>query len=188
MGIVFKRIFNGGVQARPFKAHKRYEVTNVNHSSSFEISILRGVSDNGILTEVSTSVANQIGVGTFLTSSGGVTRELNSIPQPIVWNSINSTFFKRRRDIRLYDTASVISIPQNKFGENIKPGSVYVTDNSNYPSSSIKLHDQKITDEYGILVANELTGSTYINTVDTLVYLDFESDTSDKSNYVNRIM
>jgi len=65
MGIVFKKIFNGGVQSRPFKAHKRYEVTNVNHSSSFEISILRGISDNGILTEVSTSVSNEIGVDTF---------------------------------------------------------------------------------------------------------------------------
>jgi hypothetical protein len=189
MGIVFKRIFNGGVQSRPFKAHKRYEVTEINHSSSFEISILRGISDNGILTEVSTSVDNQIGVGTFLTSSGGVTRELNSIPQTIIWNSINSTFFKRRSDIKLYDTASVVSIPQNKFGENIKPGSVYVMDNSRGTlSGSIYLSDQKVTDEYGLLIANEQTSSTFINPSNTLVYLDFEKDTSDKSNYVNRIV
>lgn len=188
MGIVFKKIFNGGVQARPFKAHKRYEVTNVNHSSSFEISILRGISDNGILTEVSTSVSGEIGVDTFLTSSGGATDELNRIPQPIVWNAINSTFFKRRSDIHLYDTASVVSIPQNKFGNGIKPGSVFVTDNSHYPSSSIHLYDQKVDDEYGLLIASEQTGSTYIKPSDTLVYLDFESDTSDKSNYQNRIM
>ena len=188
MGIVFKKIFNGGVQSRPFKAHKRYEVTNVNHSSSFEISVLRGISDNGILTEVSTSVSGEIGVDTFLTSSGGVTDELNSIPQYIIWNSINSTFFKRRSDLELYDTASVVSIPQNKFGNGIKPGSVYVTDNSHFPSASIHLYDQKVDDEYGLLVANEQTGSTYINPSDTLVYLDFESDTSDKSNYQNRII
>ena len=188
MGIVFKRIFNGGVQARPFKAHKRYEVTDVNYSSSFEISILRGISDNGILTEVSTSVDGAIGVDTFLTSSGAMTRELNSIPQPIVWNSINSTFFKRRSDIKLYDTASVISIPQNKFGEYIKPGSVTISDNSNYPASTITLYDQKVNDEYGVLIANEQTGSTYIKSTDTLVYLDFESSISDKSNYVNRTL
>jgi hypothetical protein len=188
MGIVFKKIFNGGVQARPFKAHKRYEVTNVNHSSSFEISVLRGISDNGILTEVSTSVDNQIGVDTFLTSSHGVTNELNSIPQKIIWNSINSTFFKRRNDITLYDTASVVSIPQNKFGNGIKPGSVSITDNSHYPSASIHLYDQKVDDEYGLLIASEQTGSEYIKPSDTLVYLDFESDTSDKSNFVNRIM
>ena len=188
MGIVFKKIFNGGVQSRPFKAHKRYEVTNVNHSSSFEISVLRGISDNGVLTEVSTSVSGEIGVDTFLTSSGGVTRELNSIPQYIIWNSINSTFFKRRSDLELYDTASVVSIPQNKFGNGIKTGSVYVTDNSHFPSASIYLHDQKVDDEYGLLIANEQTGSTYIKPSDTLVYLDFESDTSDKSNYQNRII
>ena len=188
MGIVYKKIFNGGVQARPFKAHKRYEVTNVNHSSSFEISILRGISDNGILTEVSTSVDGAIAVDTILTSSGGVTNELNSIPQKVVWNSINSTFFKRRSDIKLYDTASVVSIPQNKFGDSIKPGSVVVVDNSHYPSSSIHLYDQKVTDEYGYLIAAEQTGSTYINSSDSLVYLDFESDTSDKSNFSNRII
>ena len=186
--MVFKRIFNEGIVRRPYKAHKRYEVTNVNHSSSFEISVLRGISDNGVLTEVSTSVSGEIGVDTFLTSSGGVTRELNSIPQYIIWNSINSTFFKRRSDLELYDTASVVSIPQNKFGNGIKPGSVYVTDNSHFPSASIYLHDQKVDDEYGLLIANEQTGSTYIKPSDTLVYLDFESDTSDKSNYQNRII
>ena len=68
MGITLKRIFNGGIQRRPFKAFKRYEVTNANYSSSFEISVLRGISDNGILTEVSTSVNGEIAVDTFLTS------------------------------------------------------------------------------------------------------------------------
>jgi hypothetical protein len=188
MGIALKKIFNGGIQRRPFKAHKRYEVTNVNHSSSFEISVLRGISDNGTLTEVSTSVSGEIGVDTFLTSSHGVTDELNSIPQYIVWNSINSTFFKRRTDIKLYDTASIVSIPQNKFGDGIKPGSISIIDNSNYPASAIRLYDQKVDDEYGLLIASEQTGSSYIKSTDTLVYLDFESDTSDKSNFVNRIV
>jgi hypothetical protein len=188
MGIVFKKIFNGGVQARPFKAHKRYEVTNVNHSSSFEISILRGISDNGILTEVSTSVSGEIGVDTFLTSSGGVTTELNSIPQKIVWNSINSTFFKRRTDIRLYDTASVVSIPQNKFGENINPKSVVVIDNSDYSDSTIYLHDQKVTDEYGLLIANELTASTYIKSSDVVLNLALDGELKDYSSYNNRVI
>ena len=188
MGIVFKKIFNGGVQARPFKAHKRYEVTNVNHSSSFEISILRGVSDNGILTEVSTSVNNEIGVDTFLTSSGGVTTELNSIPQKVVWNSINSTFFKRRNDVRLYDTASVVSIPQNKFGNGIKPKSISVTDDSNYPSSTIHINDRKISDEYGILIANELTSSTFIKSSDVVLNLSLDGFFKDYSSYDNRLI
>ena len=184
MGIVFKRIFNGGIQQRPFKAHKRYEVTDVNYSSSFEISILRGVSDNGILTQVSTSANNQIVVDPLIiTGSGALTNELNNIPQTIVWNSINSTFFKRRSDIRLYETASVVSIPQNKFGDGIKPGSVSVLDNSNYPLTLISLSDLKIDDDYGLLVANELTSSTYMNSGDVLLYLDFDGSVVDRSFY-----
>lgn len=188
MGIVFKRIFNGGVQSRPFKAHKRYEVTNVNHSSSFEISVLRGISDNGILTEVSTSVDNSIGVDTFLTSSGGVTDELNSIPQKVVWNSVNSTFFKRRNDIRLYDTASVVSIPQNKFGNGIKPKSVTISDNSDYSDSTINIQDTKVTDEYGLLIANELTSSTFIKSSNTILNLSLDGIFKDYSSYDNRLI
>lgn len=184
MGIVFKRIFNGGIQQRPFKAHKRYEITDVNYSSSFEISILRGISDNGILTHVSTSANNKIVVDpTIITGSGALTNELNNIPQTIVWNSINSIFFKRRNDIRLYETASVISIPQNKFGDGIKPGSINGFDNSNFPSSSISISDLKIDDEYGLLVANELTSSTYLNSGDVLLYLDFDGSVVDRSFY-----
>ena len=189
MGMVFKRIFNGGLQERPFKAHKRYEVTDVNYSSSFEISILRGVSDNGILTEVSTSVSGAIDTDpTIITGSGATTSELNNIPQTIVWNSINSTFFKRTNRI-LYDTASIVSIPQNKFGDGIKPGSVRISDDSNYPFDTINLSDQKIDDDYGILVINELTSSVFINESDTLVKFTFDNgDISDSSNYENEII
>ena len=162
-------------------------IYKLNHSSSFEISVLRGISDNGILMEMSTSVDGAIAVDMFLTSSGGVTDELNSIPQKIVWNSVNSTFFKHRNDIRLYDTASVVSIPQNKFGNGIKPGSITISDNS-HDSNTIHLFDKKVDDEYGLLIASEQTGSVGIKSSDTVVYLDFENDTSDKSNFVNRIM
>jgi len=188
MGIALKKIFNGGIQRRPFKAHKRYEVTNVNHSSSFEISVLRGISDNGTLTEMSTSVDGSVGVDTFLTSSGGVTSELNDIPQKVVWNSINSIFFKRRNDIRLYDTASVVSIPQNKFGNGIKPKSVTISDNSDYPDSTINIHDTKVSDEYGLLVLNELTSSTFIKSSNTILNLSLDGVFKDYSSYDNRLI
>lgn len=184
MGIVFKRIFNEGIVSRPFKAHKRYEVTGVNYSSSFEMSILRGVSDNGVLTEVSTSVNNEIGVDTFITSAGGASTQLKNIPQTIIWNSINSTFFKRRRDITLYDTASIFSIPQNKFGDFIKPKSVKVTDNSD--STAIDLFDEKVTEEYGLLVASEQTASTFI-TSESILHLPFENSITDESKYKHEL-
>ena len=185
MGIVFKRIFNEGIVNRPFKAHKRYEVTNVNYSSSFEMSILRGVSDNGVLTEVSTSVNNNIGVDTFITSSGAASAELQSVPQTIIWNSINSTFFKRRSDITLFETASIFSIPQNKFGDYIKPKSVTISDNS-HDSNTIHLFDEKVDDEYGLLVATEQTASTFVTT-GSLLHLPFENKIIDKSVYNHSI-
>lgn len=187
MGMVFKRIFNEGVQERPFTAHKRYEVTNVNHSSSFEISVLRGISDNNTLTEVSTSVSGDIGLATFLTSSGGVTNELNSIPQEINWHSINSTFFKRRNDIRLYDTASIVSIPQNKFGDRIKNKSVTISDNSDYPNPTITLFDQKVNSEYGLIVANELTSSIYVNSGKLVLDLKLDGVFKDYSGRDNSL-
>ena len=55
MSKVFKRIFNEGITKYPYTAYKKYEVTDVNHSSSFEISIFRGISPNGTHIEVSQS-------------------------------------------------------------------------------------------------------------------------------------
>lgn len=185
MGIALKRIFNGGIQRRPFKAFKRYEVTDVNYSSSFEISVLRGISDNNILTEVSTSVDGEIAVDTFLTSSGGCTDELNKRPQKIIWNGINSTFFKRRNDIRLFDTASIVSIPQNKFGDAIKPKSVVGFDNSH--NSTVRFSDKKKTHEYGLLIANELTSSTFIKSADVILDLKLDGRLRDESGFDNII-
>ena len=94
MANTFKKIFQEGIQRRTFKAHKRYEVTDVNHSSSFEISILRGISPNGLLTEVSKSVLGEnVFDPNLLTGSRAASSELNDIPQPIVWRSLNSSFF-----------------------------------------------------------------------------------------------
>ena len=55
MSKVFKRIFNQGITKYPYTAYKKYEVTDINHSSSFEISVFRAISPNGIHTEVSQS-------------------------------------------------------------------------------------------------------------------------------------
>lgn len=194
MGIVYKRIFNGGIQQRPFKAHKRYEVTNVNHSSSFEISILRGVTDYGVLTEVSTSVNGAIAVDpTISTGLGAVTSELNSIPQKVVWNSINSHFFKGTNR-KLYDTASIISIPQNKFGDWIKPGSFYATCSSAETSASY-MYDVKVDYDYGIIVDPNVSTTTMPHRSDTILRLSFDDkkinsswkNTTDDSTYDNII-
>ena len=83
-----------------------------------------------------------------------------------------------------------MSIPVNKFGDGIKPGSVFILDNSNYPSASITLYDQKMDDSYGVLIANELTSSVKINQSDVVLKLSFDNTNRvlDSSNFQNEII
>lgn len=188
MSIVFKKIFQEGLQRRPFKAHKRYEVTDVNYSSSFGIQVLRAINPNGTKVEISSSVSGSIAVDPnthFNTNAWG---SMTQVSQEVLWGSLNQIFFQES-DKYLYDTASVMSIPINKFGDGIKPGSVFITDNSNYPSASIKLVDQKVDDSYGLLIASELTSSVKINESNTILKFSFNSGrVSDSSNFQNEII
>jgi len=188
MSIVFKQIFQEGLQRRPFKAHKRYEVTNVNYSSSFGIQVLRAINPNGTKVEISSSVNGSIAVDPnthFNTNAWG---SMIGVSQEVLWGSLNQVFFQDS-DKTLYDTASVMSIPVNKFGDGIKPGSVFITDNSHYPSASIKLVDEQMDDSYGLLIANELTSSVKINQSNIILKLSFDSTrVVDSSNFQNEII
>ena len=189
MSIVFKKIFQEGLQRRPFKAHKRYEVTNVNYSSSFGIQVLRAINPNNTKVEISSSVNGSIVVDPnthFNTNAWG---SMTQVSQEVLWSSLNQVFFQES-DKTLYDTASVMSIPVNKFGDGIKPGSVFITDNSHYPSASIKLYDQSMDDSYGLLIANELTSSVKINQSDVVLKLSFDNTKRvlDSSNFQNEII
>lgn len=192
MGMVFKKIFREGIQQRPFKAHKRYEVTDVNYSSSFEISILRAISDNGVLLEVSSSTNGVNGPDPrIISGAGAASFELNHIPQQVVWHSVNSTFFKNSGR-HLFETASIVSIPQNKFGEGIKPGSVYMTCSSAATSASY-LHDIEVNDEYGVLVDPNVTISNFPEPGYNILKIGFDTVkkglawklTKDESTYDN---
>jgi hypothetical protein len=189
MSIVFKQIFQEGLQRRPFKAHKRYEVTNVNYSSSFEIQVLRAINPNGTKVEISSSVNGTIGIDPnthFNTNAWG---SMIGVSQEVLWGSLNQIFFLDL-DKTLHDTASVMSIPVNKFGDGIKPGSVFIEDYSQYPSASINLVDQSMDDSYGLLIANELTSSVKVNQSDIILKLSFDNTKRvlDSSNFQNEII
>jgi len=185
MANVFKRIFTQGVTAYPYKAHKNYEVTDVNYSSSFEISILRGVSNNGVLTEVSTSKHQGVTYDTSLiTGSGAISRELNKIPQEIVWSGVNSTHFKNS-DRLLHPTASIVSIPYYKMGAGIKPNSVTITDNS-HDATTLTLSESKHTDEFGYLYDDDIDHTSFVSDKYSKLYLGFQNGTKNKKwNYTN---
>lgn len=179
MANVFKRIFNEGITSYPYKAHKNYEVTDVNYSSSFEISILRGVSNNGVLTEISTSKHQGVTYDTnLITGSGAISTELNKIPQQVVWSSLNSIYFKNTSRT-LHPTASIVSIPQNKFGNGIKPNSVTVTDNS-HDYATLTLTESKVTEEYGVLYDDDIDHTTFVDDKYSKLYLGFQNGTYGK--------
>lgn len=189
MSIVFKKIFQEGLQRRPFKAHKRYEVTNSNYSSSFGIQVLRAINPNDTKVEISSSVSGSIAVDPYTHFNTNAWGSMVQVSQEVLWSSLNQVFFQES-DKTLYDTASVMSIPVNKFGDGIKPGSVFILDNSHYPSASIKLYDQSMDDSYGLLIANELTSSVKINQSDVVLKLSFDNTTRvvDSSNFQNEII
>ena len=183
MAQVFKRIFNQGITKYPYTAYKKYEVTDINHSSSFEISVFRGISPNGIHTEVSESKHQGIQFDSdLLTQSRAVVPVMNKIPQKVMWSSIDSSCFKGGHGGHLlHPTASIISIPQNKFGLGIKPGSVTITDHSKAAASaSLFLSESKHTNECGIIHDTVIDHTKFVDKKHLQFYLGFQDGTFNK--------
>ena len=183
MSKVFKRIFNQGITKYPYTAYKKYEVTDINHSSSFEISVFRGISPNGIHTEVSESKHQGIQFDSdLLTQSRAVVPVMNKIPQKVMWSSIDSSCFKGGHGGHLlHPTASIISIPQNKFGLGIKPGSVTITDHSKAAASaSLFLSESKHTNECGIIHDTVIDHTKFVDKKHLQFYLGFQDGTFNK--------
>ena len=183
MSKVFKRIFNQGITKYPYTAYKKYEVTDINHSSSFEISVFRGLSPNGIHTEVSESKHQGIQFDSdLLTQSRAVVPVMNKIPQKIMWSSIDASCFKGGHGGHLlHPTASIISIPQNKFGLGIKPGSVTITDHSKAAASaSLFLSESKHTNECGIIHDTVIDHTKFVPKEKLQFYLGFQDGTFNK--------
>ena len=183
MAQVLKRIFNQGITDYPYTAYKSYEVTDTNYSSSFEISIFRGISPNGVHVEVSQSKHQGIEYdNTILTGSGATTKELNKIPQKIIWSTIDQSCFKGGHGGHLlHPTASIISIPQNKFGLGIKPGSVVITDHSKLTgSASLFLSESKHTSECGYVYDSIIDNTNFVPKENLQFYLGFQDGTINK--------
>ena len=175
MAKVFKRIFNQGITKRPYKAHKRYEVTDVNYSSSFEISTFRAISPFNTKLEVSKSKHQGIEYdNTILTGSGAISRDLNKVPQKIMWSTLNNLCFKDYGDKHLYSTASIVSIPQNKFGLGIKPESVTISDFSRAAgSASLHLSESKSDNNCGVLYDTAIDHTKFVDDRYLKFYLGF---------------
>lgn len=144
---VYKKINEVFSQEKKFVAHKRYEVTDSNHYTSFGISTLRAIRPHisGGIEFTSTDLTQSS------TYDG-----LSDVYQKTMWVSLDRLFTTDWR-LKLYDTASVLSIPVYRFGFEIKPTSVNIT---NYYGSTTNYRyytDQKVDDEWGTIVSSSAT-------------------------------
>lgn len=145
--IAFKRINQLFSQERKFITHKRYEVTDSNHYTSFGVTTLRAIQPHisGGIEFTSTDLTQSS------TYDG-----LNDVYQKTLWRSLKILFASDSR-LTLHSTASVLSIPAYRYGFEIKPKSIDIT---NYYGSATNYKyytDEKVEDEWGTIVSSSAT-------------------------------
>ena len=148
ISIGFKRIDQLFSQERKFITHKSYEVTDSNHYTSFGVSTLRAIKPavSGAFEFTSTDLTQSS------TYDG-----LSGVYQKSLWKSLNQVYFADDSRIKLYDTASVLSIPVYRYGFEIKPSSVNITNYSGSTTNYRYYTDVKVEDEWGTIVSSSAT-------------------------------
>jgi hypothetical protein len=182
MAEALKPINGGGLQLYPFNSFKRWVVTGVNYRSDYyQISILKGISPlYNEKVPLSSSLNNElVADSTQLdNSNSGNTTFLSLKEQKIVWSGLNQMFFKHRvnNERDLYTSASIFSIPQNRLGDGVKPGSFSVIDKSE--PNEILISDRKIDEYHGYLYDEDLTinTSSYVPFGDLIGYWGFNDE------------
>jgi hypothetical protein len=147
INVGFKSINQLFSQERKFITHKRYEVTDSNHYTSFGISTLRAIkpSVSGVFEFTSTDL-----------TQSSIYDGLSNVYQKSLWKSLNQVYFADDNRIKLYDTASVLSIPVYRYGFEIKPKSVNIT---NYYGSTTDYRyytDEKVDNDWGKIVSSSV--------------------------------
>ena len=129
---VFKKIDNSDISITPFQVNKSWTVYK-NSSTSSALPLTAIYSDTGILPSL----------GSELTYNDAA--NINGSLQSVTYFSLNHMFYKHKKDPMktygptdlnktpkfLFESASILSFPQVKVGEGIKPGSfTMITDNN----------------------------------------------------------
>ena len=214
MANAFKPINDGGFQRYPYNAHKQFVVTNSNYrDSAYQISILKGISPlHNQLIPVSKSIAGTVGHDTteLDNSNSNNTGPLAKVHQKVVWSAVNQAFYSTRgvMERNLFVSASIFSIPHNRLGDGIKPGSITITDRSPLlladiaeekpedATVTLTITDNKLDEYHGELIDSGLTTTSYTLQSDLLGYwgfnekvvdrtISFDNEIHDKSGYLN---
>lgn len=134
---VFKKISKSDISITPFRVYKEWEdITHLNYTSSYGIKIYQGVyPENSRYPKKILPISSSLAKSEPTTSDG--------IYRKVVYDGIKSYFYDEELDYyypknikkHLYESASIMSIPQIMFGEKIKEKSIAGVDSSNENSN-----------------------------------------------------
>ncbi len=182
---VFKRIDSQDKTITPFKVYKSWRYDNTSSLDNDNIDRLVAIKPNP-----ATYSGNKVTLDTWqrqLDSSSLLVNLANNKEASMIWYSLNHLYYKRAGrpyetfgyadpqaiERTIFNEASVISIPQKKFGETIKPGSVKLRfKNTQLNTITMSLYD----DGKGNLIDSALSASV----AGEIVYLGFNSSTYSK--------
>lgn len=189
MAQAYKPINGGGLQLYPFNAHKRWIVTDTNYRNDlFQYSIVKGISPlYKELVPLSQSV-NMVNVAddSQLDNTNSNNKPyLAKKEQKVIWSGLNQTFFKHRpnNERDLFASASVFSIPMNRLGDGILPGSVIIQDKSQSDLVEyVDIIDRKIDEMHGYLIDTSLNTSSYAPFGDLMGYWGFNDELIPRSS------
>lgn len=188
----FKSISNQDKSITPFKVYKSWRYEDTASIDSSNIDRIVAIKPNPRVFS-----GNKVTLDTWQReedSGSLLVNTANDKEASIYWYSLNHLYYKRAGqpyetfgysdpdaiERTLFDEASVISIPQRKFGEAIKPNSVKLKlQNTQLNSVSMSLID----DGYGNLVDTALSASIPGN----ILYLGFNSSTYAKNYFTDLI-
>lgn len=165
---IFKKISERDMTVEPFKVYKSWVFESTGSLSDYNIDRLAAIKPNflnytGKIVTVSSSQVNY-DTASYLKNLA------NQKEASIIWYSLNHLYYKNADnpydtfgnpdpyaiERTLFDEASVISVPQKRFGEKIKPGSVILQlQNDSLSTGLINLVD----DGNGNLIDTALSSS-----------------------------
>lgn len=178
MARALKPINEGGLQLQKYTAHKKWVITDNNYSDDYySISILKAiVPDYNELILVSSSVDTR-DITQLDNVSSSAAPELANIYQKIYWSSLNQYFYNSRGyNSQLFQSASIFSIPQNRFGDGVLPGSFKGNDYSIVSgsiSSSINFSDIRVTKTFGKIIDNDIDTEYFLSDLQNIGYWGF---------------
>jgi hypothetical protein len=178
---VFKKINDQDKTITPFKVHRSWSYTN---TASLEVDGIRRLA--AIKPNPAIYSGNKVTLDSWQTQAESASLLINTSldsEASMVWYSLNHLYYKRAGkpyetfgysdpaviERTIFDDASVISIPQVKFGESIQPGSVIL----NFVNSVTNTSMSFVDDGKGNLIDTSLSSPIS----NELLYLGFNAMT-----------